>query len=793
MLRTAKILWRQPGFSGPAVLMLAAGIVLSTVCYAVLEAAVFNVIPYESPARLVQVMKKSPEMGDAYWKVTRADFEVIRNRISCFESLGYEAVAQGTAAVGAESTPVTVARVSAGLFDALKVRPAIGRGFRPEDFRPGAPRVAVLSHAYWTRAFSREADAVGKSLTVDGNSYTVIGVAPPQVKRPVSNADVWIADETPAEDPSASTIGDKLVVGRLRQGCSLRDAERELAKLEPAPGRDSSRTRAQRFFALSLADQIVGPAARILNLLLAACLLIQLLACLNVGHLLLARRMNRVRDLGVQMALGCGAGRLCWNVLVEAMTLAAAAVGIALPLILLSLPAAGAVTTAAIGSETHPVLSIPVLAFSIGAGFASSVVCAVVPAVMLVRMEITALIQERWRFSELTLSASRLQDVLVVIEVAAAVVIMAGFGLLAKALYQLSSVSLGFHPEGLSYAVFSGGPAAFPLSAHSLERAAGRIARLPGVDSVAIGSTPILTGAAMKAQFDALTNSGEWTPMPPVLMQAVSRSYFPTMGIAVEGRSFDNRDVRGAPCAAVVNQSFAKLAWGSTDALGKRIDVGDPGRRVPCEVVGVAADTRDVSITLPPEPAVFFSHLQRRGSGLATILIRARQAPSEEQIRAEVAAADPSWRWGFSTNIGALVGTAIRPASTRARLNGSLAAVALLLAVGGVYAAVTFSLSRGAKDLGVRLALGAGPAQLIACIYSRYVRLVAAGVLAGAAAAVWLGGILSAGLSVVEVNRFDPLVFTAVPAFCFVMVLAAILPPARRALRIDPASLLRAE
>lgn len=627
---------------------------------------------------------------------------------------------------------------------------------------------------------------------MNGISYTVIGVTPPQVKRPVSSADVWIPDATPAEDPSASKIGDKLVVCRLRTGVSLKDAERELSKLKPAPNRDSGHTGAERFFALSLADQIVGPAARILNLLLAACLLIQLLVCLNVGHLLLARRMNRVRDLGVQMALGCSAGRLCWNVVGEAMTLAAA-VGVALPLIMLCLPTAGVVASAAIRSETHPVLSIPVLVFSIGAGFASSGVCAVVPALVLIRLEVTSLLHERWRLSDLALSASRLQDILIVVQLATAVAIMSGFGLLAKGLYQLSSVSLGFNPEGLSYAMFSGGAATFPGSAHNLERVVDRLSQLSGVDSVAIGSTPILMGVGMKTRVDVRTNTGEWTPMPSVVMQTVSGGYFRTMGIALKGRTFNDRDVRRAPCVAVVNQSFARVAWATTDALGKWIDVGGPARRIPCEVVGIAADTRDVAITLPPEPTVYFSHLQRAGSAHATILIRASRAPSEEKVRAEVAAEDPNWRWDFSTDVGALVRTAIRPASVRARLNGSLAAVALLLAAGGMYAAVTFSLSERAKDLGVRVAPGAGTVQLMTFIYGHYSRLGAAGSLVGAAGAIWLGRFLIAGLSVVEVSRFDPLVFTAVPAFCFVMVLAAILPPVRHALRRNPASLLRAE
>lgn len=796
--RALKSISRHPAFSIPAILMLAGGIAVSSVCYAVLGAAVLSAIPYEEATRLVQAMKSPKLASDSYWRLTRADFEILRHRARSFESLGYEVDVQGTiAGVPGGQTGVMIARVSPGLLTTLKMRPVLGRSFQPEDFQPGSPGVVLLSFGFWSGAFSANPGALGTQVMIDGRSYAVIGVAPRAVRRPVNVADIWIPDTSTETAPDAAALGDKLVVARLRQGVSLADAQRETEGLKPASIQGLPSTDTDRFSLFSFADQVVGAAGPILTLLLCACLSIQLLACLNVGHLLLARRMSKARDLGIQLALGCGKGRLCLNVLAEAAGVAVAAVLVAIPMVMILLPAAATVTSIAIRSETHANISLSVLAFSAGLGFLSSLICAVVPALLLLRLEVASLIHERWRMSELSLSASRVQDILIVVQMATAVLVMAGFGLLAKSVHQLSEVSLGFNSERLSYTTFDAGTVGFPASAHSLEAARESLARLPSVKSAAIGSTPLLTGAAMRLGVAALTDEGGWAALPPVLMQSVSGSYFNTMGVPLlAGRSFNLRDVRGAPCVAIVNRSFARLVWATPNATGRRIDISGTGSgRAPCEIVGVAGDTRDITIASPPEPAVFFSHLQRAGSGQSTILIRTSggHAVPTESIRGIVAAVDPTRHWNFSTDVGSLVATAIKPASTRAYLLGGLAALALLLAAGGMYAAATFSLGQRAREFGIRMALGAGKRDLAALVYGHYARLAAAGALAGVAAGLSVGRFFGAGLSLFEVKSFDVAVFTIVPLAGIVAVLAAIAAPTRRAAAANPSRLLRSE
>lgn len=772
---------------------------LATVCFAVLESVVLQAIPYEEPSRLVQVMKSPRQVSDSYWRLSAADFEVLRQRSRSFETFGYESHAR--AQVGgspAGPTGAMVARVSPGLIEALRMRTAVGRPFRPEEYISGDQRAAILSYGLWTIAFAADPDVVGRSVTIDGEGFAVIGVAPREFRRPVSLADLWIPDVNSGAARDAAAISDKLVIGRLRRGVSMEEAQREIDALQPvsAPGSGGGVQGDDRFVLLSLTDQLVGKAGRILNLLLAACLAIQLLACVNVGHLLLARRMGRARDLGIQLALGCSRARLCAQVVAESLGVSLAAVAVSLLLFPFLLPAVAAVASAAIGSETHAGLSASVLVFSAAMGVASAMACSVVPAVLLLRLEVTTLLHERREMSGLALTAARVQDVLVILQVAAAVCVMTGFGLLAKSVYNLSAVTLGFEPARLSYSVFDAGPMGLPASALKVEEAIESLGRLPGVSSVAAGSTPLLTGAGMRLGLSVQTDQGEWHRVPPVLMQSVSSGYFATMGIPlVEGRAFTSRDVRGAPCVAIVNRSFARLVWPGTSAIGRRIDIGGGAGGATCEVVGVSGDSRDLMLSSPPEPAVFFSHLQRSGSGHVTILIRtAGDTPVPlETIRRAMAAADPSRRWDMTTDVGALVATAIKPSGTRAKLFGGLAVIALLLAAAGMYSAATFSLNERVKEFGVRTALGASPRQLAWFVYRHYGRLAAAGGMLGALAGVWLTRLAAAGLPLFETTAFDPAVFATVPVLCAAVVLAAIVAPTRQASTADPSALLRAE
>lgn len=794
MLRfTLAALARNPKFSLLATVTLAGGIVLTTVCFAVLESAVLRAIPYKEPSRLVLVMKSPRRVSESYWRLSTADFEVLRQESRVFEAIGYESHARLVVrGLPIGPTAAMVARVSPALIETLRLRTVLGRLIRREEYTAAGQGVAIVSFGFWTTAFASDRGVVGRSVTIDGKDYTIVGVAPREIRHPVNVSDLWIPDALPGAELDPAAVSDKLVIGRLRQGVSMEQALQQIDVLRPAVGLVSGghAQEGERFVLLSLVDQLVGQASRILHLLLAACLAIQVLACLNVGHLLLARRMARARDLGIQLALGCSRLRLCAQVFAESLSVALAAVAVSVPIVLLMLPATSAVASIAIRSEIHAILSIQVLVFSAAIGIASAVVCSVVPVLVLLRLEAATLIHQRWDIRGLAWNAVRVQDALVILQLAAAVCVMAGFGHLTKSVYQLSAVSLGFEPAGLSYWMFDAGTMGFPESARKVEEVIETLGRLPAVRSVAAGSTPLLTGASMRLSLSVQTDQGDWHRIPPVPMQSVSAGYFSTMGIPLaQGRAFNGSDVKGAPCVAIVNRSFARLVWPGTSAVGKRIDIGGGT----CEIVGVSGDSRDMLISSPPEPAVFFSHLQRPGSGHLIILVRAAGgAPvSLETVRGAMAAADPSRRWDFTSDVGALVATAIKPSETRAKLFGGLAAIALLLAAVGMYSAASFNLHQRASEFGVRTALGSSPRQLVFFVYCHYGKLVAAGGMVGALASAWLTQLAAAGLPLFEAKAFDPAIFAAAPLVCATVVLAAILVPTRSASRANPSALLR--
>ncbi|HYL78368.1 MAG TPA: ABC transporter permease [Bryobacteraceae bacterium] len=789
-------LYRSPRFTIPALLMLACGIALSSVCYAVLEVAVLKAIPYEGPERIVEVVKKRGGAGDAHWRLSRADFAVLRNRTRCFEALGYQQEIQGSmAAKSGNPSGITKSVISPGLLEALRLRPVLGRPFSIADFGPSSAGTAILSHALWSNEFSADAAVLGRHIGVDGKDFIVIGVMSGALHRPVSAADIWVPDQSPDDPAEAWKVGDKLAIARVAPRFSPADAQREIAALQPVsiPGHASSN--ADRFEVLSLADQLVGPARRILALLLGACLAIQLVACLNVGQLLLARRMRKARDLGIQLALGSNAARISLDMLCETLFLALGAGLIAIVLSLLLLPAAAAIAAVALGAEVHvSSMSGSVFVFGISLTITSSLVCAATPTVLLRKLEVTSLINKRWENGHLSFTASRLQELLIVAQVAAAVVLMSGFGLLAKSVYRLSNVSFGFNAGGLSYVVFDRGGLGFPASILKLHESLNRLSRLPSVESAAIGSTPMLTGARMSLGISARTDEGAWLRLPPIPIQSVSGGYFSTMGIPLlRGRTFDRHDTQGAPCAAIVNQSFSRLIWSSDNPIGKQIDLAAGSGSRACEVVGMAGDAREIAIAAPPEPELFFSDIQKPASANAVILIRTSggHAVSLKALSQLVAAADPSRRLVFSTDVGALVASALSPSETRRRLLGILAFVALLLAAGGMYAAATYNLSERRREIGVRMAMGAGRADIARMVYRHYGRLAAIGGLIGTATGAALSRVFGSGLNLFETSGFDLQVFAIVPVACAIVVLASVAAPALRAMAVNPGQLLR--
>jgi predicted permease len=795
--RAFQSLLRRPRFSIPAIMILATGMMLSVGSYSLLEKTVWRSLPYGDPSRLLLLGKGNPLQESDFQYLSLPDIEVVRSRATSFEAVAYEVNLGGTIGPRSERHRiVTVARISSNWLDVLQIQPAVGRPFRPEGFEPGAPDTALVSFAVWQETFAKDPKALGSEIEIDGERVTVIGVMPEAMRRPAVAASIWMPYKASPDDLAAINP-DKRVIAKLRKGISQAAAQQELQKLQPAPTRASRRLGQDRFKAVSLSALLVGKAERALSLLLGACLLVQIMACFNIGHLLLARRLNLSRNLGIQLALGCSTRGLCLEALAEAAILASAAAVLTIAVLPALLSTATFVASSAFGFPVQAALSGTVLLLAVALAAASASLCGVFPVLLLRRVEVTSLLSQRWGGAG-TFAASKLQDALIVAQVGMAVLLVTAFGLMAKSVYRLSTVDVGFGTERLSYVVFDTAGLLPPALSLKMDEVLAKLERTPAVESVSVGSTPILVtpGVALRIAVDS--ESGEWTERQSINFQAVSGGYFSTLGIPwLGGRTFDESDTYGKPCSAIVSRSFALRFWPGQDpvksALGRRIDLSGGKASSICTVIGVVDDARTTILASPPVPEFYLSHHQKQAAGNIIVFVKARPGTSVSPsfIADEMQKADPRWRDQFSTDVEALVNAAIVPSRRRAELLGALGLAGLLFAAVGTYATAGYALSRREQEIGVHLALGARLGDVALLLCRRYVVLAFAGACVGVAFGLLTSRFAAAGLSLFETGGTDPGVFILAPIVSSMVVLSTLTPLVVRAARINPSDLLR--
>jgi predicted permease len=801
---TSTLALRSPAFTLVCVLTLALGIGSAAAVFTVVNALLLRQPPYIDPDRLVVLSERFPKIGDASLGVAQAEYLDYRDRSRAFTAIAGTDDIVFDLTGGAEPVRIRGVRATYTLFSTLGVSPVIGRTFSPDEDHPGSPQVAVLSYDLWQRQFAGRADVLGRHLRLNEQPYTVIGVMPAGFRYPLSPSDVneppgvWVPmafTEREIEDRAAEF--PVRLVARLAPGVTLEQAQADLARvanefqhehpeiytgnlrLEVTVNRLGSANRAR-----------VGPALFAIG---GAVLFVLLIACANVGNLLLARGAARRRELAMRSALGASTRRLVRQLLTESLLLtgAAAILGCGLAIALLRLSATWWPwhITGAVEARPDPL----VLAFAIILSIATGLLCGLAPAMSLsTRSNAVASLKSAARDAAAP-PGRRVRSLLVGVEAASAVVLLIGAALLLRSFVMLLRVPAGFSPDGVLIARTTFNRQRYPDDARRRETersVQARLSALPGVSSVGV-TTHIPLADERQIGFileGEDVHSARWADNA-----LVTGSYFDAMGIPrLRGRTFGPEDTPEAPLAAILNESMARRFWPAGDALGRRLLWG--GRTL--NVVGIVGDVHIGSLESTVNPTIYTSVYQTTsGATTNAVFVVRTTLPDPASLSAAVRNAiwsiDPGVPVFDVRTMQSVVARSLGARRFTLLLLTTFAGLAVTLALAGVYSVLSYAVTQRTPELAVRLALGASPSEVLRLVLAEGLRMTAAGVAVGVA----VGGLVARALSrlLFEVRPLDVPSFAAAASLMLLVALVASGIPARRAARVDPLVALRCE
>jgi putative ABC transport system permease protein len=791
-IRYALRSWRRaPGPIAAAMAALALGIGANTAIFSIVSGVLLRPLPYQNPGRLVMVWQDMRARGGPQrdW-ISPGLFVEWRQRGTMFEHI---AAVRGWAPnlTGIdEPERLRGAAVSPAYFDALGVAPLKGRTFTAADDVPNGPPVAIVSDALWARLFDRDPALVGRTIALDGQATTVVGIMPAGFDPPIVAADIWSPIRIdPGRAPRAIVI--LRVIAKIRPGITVAQAQAGMAAIAAQLEQEDTEWERARVAVIPLHEDIVGNVRQMLLVLSLAVALVLAIACANVMSLLLARAADRSREITIRTALGAGRGRIVRQLLTESALLAAAGGVAGLLLAAWGVQALIAVAPASAPRLRDVRVDALVLGFTAAITLLTAAVSGLAPAAAAASVHLTAGLRDGGR--EVT-GTGRLRALLVIAEIAIALVLVVGAALLIRTLVALQHVDMGFDASHVLSASIVPPRTQYrdPIALRQLfQRLLDRAATLPGVRSAALTNMLPLTGGEMNLSFQIQGRPPAATPgsEPVAGARIVSASYVSTMGMRVlQGRDLSPLDTENAPGAVLVNETMAKRYWPGTSPLGAKIDLNG----LEAAVVGVVGDIHHRGPAATPGAELYVPFPQFN-SRQAVIVLRTTGDPARatSALRAAMKEIDPALPLANVATLETLLDQSVAQPRFLAALLTGFAVLAAILALVGVYGLLSFAVSRRVRELGVRMALGAGRARVVRLVLRQSIVLVAAGLAGGAALAVGLSRVLRTLLF--GVRPGDPLTIAAMAAAIAVAAIAASLPPALRAARIDPVVALREE
>ncbi len=802
-----RMLRKSPGFTAVALLTLALGIGANTAIFSVVYGVLLHPLPYRDPSRLIVLHETTPKVGTV--GVSYPNFQDWRAQSRAFSNMAAVVSVSlnlaGTDPAGVDQPEnISGSAVSPDFLSMLGVHPMLGRDFDPSEEKAGTAPVVLLSYQLWQSHFGGDRNALGRTVALDGRSFTIIGVLPPNL-RWIEKTDlltpigVWISESS--ESNERGDRGDLLALGRLAPGFSFAQARAEMEGIAARLARAYPGTNDQFGVALQpIRDVFVSDLRPAILVLFGAAVFVLLIACANVANLFLMRGASRTKEIALRIAVGASRSRIVYQILVESFVLASLGGLLSLGLAFAGIRGMARLIPVDMLAGASVNLNGPVLLFAAGVVVLCTFVFGLAPASHSTKPDVQSELKESGRAMSASVGQSRMRGALAIAEVSLALILLVGAGLMMKSLYRLLSVDPGFRPDrvltmrmSLRTAQYSKDPAILNF----WQRVLDGVRALPGVEAAALGTAVPLTDSHSRSDITlegmALPNPGNF-PHPDI--HRVSPGYASTLGIPLQrGREFTGADTENAPLVAMINSTVARQFFAHENPVGKRFTFGHPSaKRAPkwITIVGVAGDTRLYGLANPARLEVYVPFRQSASDDM-TLAVKSGTEPAAltSAIRNAIASIDKEQPIFGVATMQQLVNDSVSTRRITLILLGVFGALALVLGAIGIYGVIAYSVAQRTHEIGIRMALGAQRGDVVRMVLAQGAKIAGAGVVIGILASFGLTRLMANLLF--SVSPADPVTFAAVAIVLVLVAMLAAYVPARRTLRVDPMIALRHE
>jgi predicted permease len=795
----------KPGFTFFAIAVLALGIAANTSIFSLTTAVLLRALPYPNSDRLVMVWEDSSFYGFPENTPSPGNYNSWNTQNHTFDGMAaFRDVSPNLTGDG-EPQRLSGKRVTANFFSVLGVSPFMGSDFRAEEDQPGTNRVAIVSYGMWLTRFGGDPQVVGKKIILDNENYVVKGVMPRGFQFEERGDEIWAPLGLSAAELQNHDSHYLDSVGRLKQGATLARVNSELATIAAQLQKQFPNTNAHvGAYAAPLRDHLIGKLRQPILLLMTAVVFVLLIACANVANLMLSRASGRQREIAVRMALGAGRWRIIRQMLTESILLSAIAGGIGLTLSFGIIKLLATLVPTALPVTNQVGINFTVLLFTIGISFTTGIIFGVVPALRISRLSLNDTLKSGGGRGSVAPGSRRMRDALVILEFALAIVLFSGAGLMIRSFVALRALDPGFRTDKISVFRTQLPRPRYADPAKRVEffdASLARIESLPGVVSAGYVSWVPLTnfGGATGITLEGAVPPppGEASVKNITNVREVNDHYLQTVGVMLKrGRWLDANDKPQSSPVTLINETAANRYWPGKNPMGLRFKIGDKASKSPwITVVGIVGDMHQAGLEKEPRPEMYFPFAQQSSLGYDPQYIIVKTSSEKIQlaqsVREQIWTVDNQQPVGAGFALSDLVDDQLASRRTQADVLGAFAGLALLLAGLGIYAVISFAVTQRTQEIGIRMALGAQPANVVRMVLGEGVRTMFIGIAIGLISALALARAVAHLLYGIAPS--DPLTFIVVPVILAAVGLLACWIPARRATRVDPLIALRYE